>query len=106
MLAKFLRVQFSIPQFNGNQVVKINSNGAHIDVPGIKRAIFHVVTCRSHDYYFCWLCLSTTVVIKSSRMVWITNESTEGELSAKSQEQRLQNYDPTIAKQPCRQGKM
>jgi len=53
VLANFFRVQFSIPQFKGNQVVKVNLNSVHCNVPVIKMAIFHVVTCRSHDNYFC-----------------------------------------------------
>ena len=59
--AKILMVYFSVPWFEGNQLVKINSNGAYYDVPTIKRAIYCIVTCRSMVEYFCWLCLSMTV---------------------------------------------
>jgi hypothetical protein len=47
---------YNFPYLNlhkGNRVVKVNSNSVHLNVPVIKMAIFHVVTCRSHDYYFC-----------------------------------------------------
>ena len=34
--ANFLTVYFSVPQFEGNRLVEINSNGAYYDVPMIK----------------------------------------------------------------------